>query len=1305
MKRLTFLAATLATLFLAGSCQQENLEPAVQGTAVRFEVEVPDEIGTKAVADGNNVDVLYYAIYKDGEGSESHENGVRNPSSTPLASGYVERTSQKVFNITFDLLVDQDYVAVFWAQVGAEKNYYAWPENDDLRIIKYTDANGVIGNEEARAAFFRTYQFSTYEVQDHDVTLYRPFAQLNLGTTLESLQPRQGTTVEGTTVEYDIDVLTSQVKVKGLAKSFNTIAGLGVDEYCGQAEEASTDVYTFKMHDVITKGKITDDGDREYLVVKNKEGVETKYEYVAMNYLFANGNVEVEYDIVTDKGTVNNKVTNVPVAENFRTNIIGNLLTSKTDFEIVVDENFDNEGADRDEKYDVYLWDGESVESPVWNPGANDGQGQYEISNGGQLAGFAALINGTGGNTQQSVSAAGDPATSKVVLTADINLDNKLWTPIGFNPNESAGNEKYFSGIFDGNGYTIHNLKIDVKDQGGVGLFGAVYNATFTNLTLNNVDIKAVESESDPANISGAQGNGDYIAGGHIGAVAGYDVKTGEVTFENVHVTGLVKIEGETRAAQGQRIGGIIGGRAGSKYIFKNVSVKGDEGSYIKGYCSTAGVIGQVNGTVASTYTDVHTDIDVYAVTFGAGGITGIASNGSTFDRCSSEGDVTLDASKTQVSSYSANYPYRVGGIAGCWSDNKNGKLTLTDCSYTGTLTSIDSDGNSVEAFDYAGYVGRGYTLKNCAGSTVTVNGVNYVQADNATYGVYTVDGVYEMNTVSDLKWLGKQVTAKNTFENNTVKLTADIDLGNEQWIPIGNEESAGQTFNGVFDGNGQTISNLKSYHIGEYYFAGLFGCLDGATVKNLTIKNVDINLSGAETWGHIGAVAGWAEGTTSLENVTVNGDVKIEGEMIYEGSSRIGAVIGGNQAGNVSFTNVIVNASEDSYVKGNSHVGGIAGQLQGEASFNNCSSDINVTAHKFFAGGIIGCAPAKTTFTNCSTSGDVSVLAGRAGNINDLYRVGGVAGGWADNTTSPLVLEECSYTGTLSGKDTDDNTATAFDCAGYVGRGYSTVVDAKVIVNGAEYTYLGNGSYKLDGKTLVSTAAGLTAALAAKAENIVLAPGTYEGTFKPVTGTISSASEDNKAVIKGRVELANANVTFKYVKFDYNDASKAEFSSAVKGNPAGHPAIVGVYGGESHEAAFENCEFTFKSGYSTAKAPGAITHYGGVKLTLKDCLLEGEGNPIYAKTNVEMTGCTIKMYGNNAVLSLNYAYPGKLIFKNNVLVNKSTDNKMYACQFLSTNAWEKLYVDIQGNTGVDVVAAGSNKVTEVEYAAGSEKL
>ena len=340
--------------------------------------------------------------------------------------------------------------------------------------------------------------------------------------------------------------------------------------------------------------------------------------------------------------------------------------------------------------------------------------------------------------------------------------------------------------------------------------------------------------------------------------------------------------------------------------------------------------------------------------------------------------------------------------------------------------------------------------------------------------GVYTPEaGVYEISNLAGLKWVAEQVNQEiTTFEGETVKLTADIDLGGEQWMPIG----YWVTFNGTFDGQNHTISNLKHHGTEADCYVGLFGYTENATIKNLTINNVDIKLVADNSWagGHMGALVGNIDGTTVIENITVSGDVKLDGDMEKKGAGRIGAVVGGNTC-NATFKNVNVNANEGSFVKGNSSIGGIAGQLQGQISFENCSSNIDVTAQWFAAGGIIGLAAEHTTFTNCSTSGNISVIAGREGNNEDLYRVGGIAGSWDDNLRTALTLVDCETSCVLSGTSADGNTASTFDCGGFVGRGYSSVVGAKVIVNGVEYQYYGNGNsvsggYQYDAEAKLAT-------------------------------------------------------------------------------------------------------------------------------------------------------------------------------------------------------------------------------------------
>ena len=313
MKKLMLFASALAGLFLAASCQQENLEPVGKGNTVTITVEAPGAMNTKAIADGTNVNEVHYAVYKTNSG-EDYSIDDSGAITGPLAKGVVEMSNKRA-SVEFDLLQDQKYTVIFWAQVAGAGHYNL----GDLRTISIDNA-AVDGNDETRAAFFARFDFSTFEHEDHTVTLRRPFAQLNLLTTKESLTPVQS----GQTSSYAIDVETSEVKVIGLGTSFNTLTGVA------PAEDA-TIVYEMAA----TPAK----QGQETLSVNGKE-----YHYVSMNYLFVPEEeklVDIQYNIATDKGSMAHEIVAVPVKENYRTNVIGNLLTKETKFEIIVDAEFE----------------------------------------------------------------------------------------------------------------------------------------------------------------------------------------------------------------------------------------------------------------------------------------------------------------------------------------------------------------------------------------------------------------------------------------------------------------------------------------------------------------------------------------------------------------------------------------------------------------------------------------------------------------------------------------------------------------------------------------------------------------------------------------------------------------------------------------------------------------------------------------------------------------------------------------------------------------------------------------------------
>ena len=351
-----------------------------------------------------------------------------------------------------------------------------------------------------------------------------------------------------------------------------------------------------------------------------------------------------------------------------------------------------------------------------------------------------------------------------------------------------------------------------------------------------------------------------------------------------------------------------------------------------------------------------------------------------------------------------------------------------------------------------------------------------------------SIDNTFAVATAEDLATIAEMVEAGEDFTGKTVTLVGDIDLSAttrnavaSNWTPIGTSD---KPFTGAFDGNGYTIKNLALVEPeakeGKAYM-GFFGYAKNATIKNVTFENVYINIPCLDidhSQGHIGAVAGSLEGTSTIENVTVKGAVQIYTTQDANGASRVAVIAGGNSYGNVTMKNVHVVANEGSYLKANNNTGALAGQLQGKMVFENCSSNIDVTVNKFFAGGLVGIAAGDSYFKNCHTTGNVAVVAGRAGRHNDEYRVGGIAGGWADGATKVCTLENCSYTGTVSGLNADGAVAEPLDYMGYVGRGYTLAncEGSTVIIDGVKFVQVGNaapyGNYDItttDGNTVIT--------------------------------------------------------------------------------------------------------------------------------------------------------------------------------------------------------------------------------------------
>lgn len=185
------------------------------------------------------------------------------------------------------------------------------------------------------------------------------------------------------------------------------------------------------------------------------------------------------------------------------------------------------------------------------------------------------------------------------------------------------------------------------------------------------------------------------------------------------------------------------------------------------------------------------------------------------------------------------------------------------------------------------------------------------------------------------------------SFEGKTINLNGNVDLYRE--LPNGEKESfnaigdtkvGGESFSGVFDGQGYTISNLYQsgwafgYEWGNYGSIGLFSNLHNATVKNLIISGMEAEIEG----GDISFIAGSATGNCNFENIT------IENSKIGTYNNGCGGIIGWSGDGVYNFKNITI--SDDVVLGGlwgsfDSSIGGIVGQAEVGATYNFENVDI----------------------------------------------------------------------------------------------------------------------------------------------------------------------------------------------------------------------------------------------------------------------------------------------------------------------------------------------------------------------------
>ena len=337
------------------------------------------------------------------------------------------------------------------------------------------------------------------------------------------------------------------------------------------------------------------------------------------------------------------------------------------------------------------------------------------------------------------------------------------------------------------------------------------------------------------------------------------------------------------------------------------------------------------------------------------------------------------------------------------------------------------------------------------------------------TDGVTTLElknGAYEIGTVEQLKLFRDAVNEGNSFAKATVKLTADIDLENEEWTPIGTQANA---FAGIFDGGGHTVSNLYINQPSRSD-VGFFGYTRDGEIKNLTIENADVT-----GYLDVGAVAGTPY-TSKYTNITLAGTVKVEGY------SYVGGMLGKNAYADL--TGLTVDVTAGSYVKAESqnyrsYVGGVVGFMgEGNITVKDVTSNINVSGSTCDVGGIAGIAHYGNTFINVTCTAQEVVLV-NAQDEGDHLEVGGIAGVWHNQAGNTVQMINCKVENTelkssLNGveQDVSANTVTGKAYNAESETSGSLLVGQNVTIDDATGKYTG-GEFTVSGPDAVDVLIG----------------------------------------------------------------------------------------------------------------------------------------------------------------------------------------------------------------------------------------
>ena len=910
MKRFFALAALVLGL---ASCQTEPEELNVQmGGEVdaTITVSIPDS-ETRAGGTNSAGSVFDNGIL-DGDATMRYILQVyygENASNERL----VKYSDGKEVNFDVRLVPNRDYKFVVWADVVAREN--AGDNHYDTSDLKDITINTWGPMDESRDAFTDVEEVTNFTGQSSiNLELKRPLAKLRVLTTdMQALS--------------NLDLHPKKAIVKYNANHYSSF-----NAFTGQPTNKDIAAKVHTIADVATYGE-TGTLFVDYFFATTEQEA-TKFELTVYDQ---NGDAEVN----TIK--YNNFNTDIAVQRNYLTTIKGNILTDGNNVKVTIDDAFDgyNNYVDSAALAQEVLDNAAANTTIYLEPGVDYGTLYLRPINGGAQTKVVDWIGnnyrfetyslfenltivGAEGATIDAIKIEGGtyyntdhsqkdlyPVMLSLIELKNVVFDGVTFTGQGGYDPQGYGNAVNLSGNnIKVDGLTFKNCVLENSENNARLLYKTESTTHVHNYAYNGENFTFTPSLKN-ITITGCKLNGGYM-GLELREAENVTITNNEFRVSDrnillpansgctysgyVTITGNVSYDAKERFVRADGMGDAV-------VVIKDntlINYQGADADYIK--VTNANNVTEENNILISNISTAGQFIS--------------ALNANGYYEVTN--DITIDGPQAGTLATRAN-------------DNKKSVIDLNGYTITFANTGTEPIA-TIEAGNSVTFTGEG-SIVAAENSTPAIENKGTVvdETFNVTNEIISNEGVFEF-IVSDTQGLinfANAVDAGNTFEGQTITLTADIDLSAENWDPIGDNRTDGAVFSGIFDGQNHTITGA---HItGDHCFNGavygskegwgLFSVTDGATIKNLKVDGAifgsytvisgtiaayandttfeNINITNSKVAGYnwyTGGVVGWAAGECTFKGVNLDKTVAV-GTLWDSHGQNAGGIAGGVSA------------------------------------------------------------------------------------------------------------------------------------------------------------------------------------------------------------------------------------------------------------------------------------------------------------------------------------------------------------------------------------------------------------------------